>query len=247
MRLLAPVVVCFALGGCYRTGTTDPAGGNGAEPSKQAGAGAQPGGPAALLDAGHRDSDAAPVATPAVMADGGLDAGEPLPDAAVESACVTTSTSTLDGVAIDFGDAPCVFTLREARAGVSTPYRLVVTDAVEDLVSFRADWGDCGVTRVGPLWTDESIAGAGLAYCRCDVGLCVGRRPPPAPLPVGTYASAFAWQAVDWFGESDYGNPKGEPFPPGDYLISITTNGLVGAEQRAGFEVKATLAVTIVE
>jgi len=39
----------------------------------------------------------------------------------------------------------------------------------------------------------------------------------------GTYARTFTWDGVNWTGPSDTGNPKGAPFPPGDYTLTVST------------------------
>ena len=53
--------------------------------------------------------------------------------------------------------------------------------------------------------------------------------PPPADTPIslvaGMYPGSFMWTGENWSGPSDTNNPKGPPFPPGDYELRIVARG----------------------
>jgi len=56
-----------------------------------------------------------------------------------------------------------------------------------------------------------------------------GLAPPPKgtvkSLNKGTYAHIFTWDGRNWTGPSDFGNPKGKPFPAGAYDVTVTIHG----------------------
>ena len=67
-------------------------------------------------------------------------------------------------------------------------------------------------------------------------------------MPKGTYPRTFTWDGVNWRGPSDTGNPKGPPFPPGDYTLTIAaTPGTLLETDDAGADAgkeRATLEAT---
>jgi hypothetical protein len=140
--------------------------------------------------------------------------------------CAPTSASDLQGAHIDVPPGqPCTFTLAEAAAGISIPYSVVIEHDVPGVTPKPSDSASCEAPGPSGLISFEYLAGSGVHYCVCDVGLC----PPPmnaeVTLVAGTYADAFSWDGRSWDGPSDFGNPEGPAFPPGTYTLSIRAIG----------------------
>lgn len=159
-------------------------------------------------------------------------------------------TSTLPGVHIELdSDMECVFRVSRALAGVSIAYQVVVDQDVQNVKPVPQDDGHCGK----PAWPDglilfEELSGQGQKYCKCDIGLC----PPPDQKPVtikkGVYPFTFEWHGRNWQGPSDTGNPEGEPFPPGTYILTISAKGeakVLGMPTFQPFEVVRTVPIKI--
>jgi len=131
--------------------------------------------------------------------------------------------STLAGVSLEITATDCTFTVAEAAAGIEIPYQIVVSAAVPNV--YPARQGGCKDADASGLYPFEKLTGGTESYCRCDEGLCPGPGPDPVTLPAGTYPGIFQWDGVNWSGPSDTGNPKGPPFPPGDYTLVVSANG----------------------
>jgi hypothetical protein len=130
-----------------------------------------------------------------------------------------------DAVRIEFPEKGYVFTTAEAAKGVKIEYRIVVDQDFPNLIPMPH--GPSSATPPGPsgLYPLERIAGNGQMYCLLDFGL----GPPPKefikPVKTGTYVHSFTWDGRNWGGPSDTGQPKGPPFPPGEYTLTITLHG----------------------
>lgn len=160
--------------------------------------------------------------------------------------CEGTSTSDLPGVAIAFPPQDCTFTLAEAAAGLTFKYTIDVAQPIADVTPFQSDAGGCGQPDASGLIPFATVAGGDQSYCLCDVGLCPGTTTTVDLVP-GEFPDTFAWDGVNWSGPSDTDNPKGAPFPPGDYEVKIVAPGTVGPEGEATeFTVLATLPITLV-
>ena len=61
-------------------------------------------------------------------------------------------------------------------------------------------------------------------------------------LVAGTYPDSLPWDGVNWFGPSDFNNPKGPPFPPGTYAVKIRA---IGQREGQPFEVLGELPITL--
>ncbi|MCE9575368.1 MAG: hypothetical protein K8W52_19610 [Deltaproteobacteria bacterium] len=162
---------------------------------------------------------------------------------AAAGACSIGGTSTLPGVSIAFPGAACAFTLAEAARGIAIPYAVVVHDDLANVVAAASDAGGCKHPDASGLILGEEIAGGDQHYCLCDTGLCPAPDPTPHAIAAGSYPGAFAWDGVNWNGPSDTGNPKGAPFPPGDYTVTI---GAHGTHDGAAFAVTGTLVIHLV-
>jgi hypothetical protein len=159
------------------------------------------------------------------------------------TACEGTAASDLTGVSIQVTAANCTYTQAEAAGGISVPYEVVVESSILGVSPWSQDAGGCGLPLESGLIIFERLQGGDQLYCMCDTGLC-------SPLAIytdlvpGTFAHTFEWNGVNWTGPSDFGNPQGEPFPPGSYTLEISAKGDVdGAE----FEVKAAWPIHITE
>lgn len=158
-----------------------------------------------------------------------------------DEACAPVSSSTLTGVWIDIDPGRCQWTLAEAAAGIAIGYTVHVTQEHEIVPTSQQN----GCDEPGPsgLRQQESVRGDDQLYCICDVGLCQDE-PITVALVPGDYTFAMAWDGVNWTGPSDFGNPRGEPFPPGEYEVQVRATGTVGEQV---YEVLATLPITLVE
>ncbi|MDP6947115.1 MAG: hypothetical protein QF464_23395, partial [Myxococcota bacterium] len=159
-------------------------------------------------------------------------------------ACEMTQQSTLAGVSIAFVGDVCTFTAAEAAAGVTIPYQVVIDAEVAGVTASPQDSGGCGSPGASGLIVFERLSGEDQQYCICDTGLCQGLDTPPATLAPGAWDHDFAWDGVNWTGPSDFGNPKGEPFPPGSYTLRVSA---VGAVDDVDYTVEATWPVHITE
>jgi hypothetical protein len=162
--------------------------------------------------------------------------------------CVVDGGSELSGVSIAISDDDCVFTLAEAQAGLSIPYVVTVAEPVAAVSPSAQDDGGCDDPGPSGLIVFERLSGGEQSYCLCDVGLCFVEDHTTDLVP-GTWEHSFEWDGVNWFGPSDFGNPKGEPFPPGTYTLKVSAKGtfLLGGDAVVPYEVWSTLQITLVE
>jgi len=145
-----------------------------------------------------------------------------------------TGTSSLPGVSFDLSGNPPVITLAQAARGVTFVYRTRIEADLPAVTSQPQDAGGCDRPDASGLAALEMIAGNGQSYCLCDMGRC-GRGNAEADLVAGVYEGRFEWDGRNWFGPSDFNNPKGEPFPPGTYTLRVTAAGTYRDE--AGSEI----------
>jgi hypothetical protein len=160
--------------------------------------------------------------------------------------CHGTSTSTLPGVFTALLPTRCTYTVQEAVAGIDVPYTVVVNSRVPGVLAKPIDVGGCWQPDATRFETFVDVTGGGQHYCRCDIGLCHDPIALQADLPAGCPTGTVHWEGVNWSGPSDTNNPKGAPFPPGDYVVKIRQTGwfLPDASSQT-FEIDATITVTI--
>lgn len=131
-------------------------------------------------------------------------------------------TSDIAGVCIAFPYDHATFTLAQAAAGLEIPYAVVVSNpAIRTLTALPQDAGGCGQPGPSGLTVFEHLTGSGGGYCLCDVGLCMGGG-VASTLVDGVHRAWFAWDGRSWTGPSDFGNPKGDPLPAGDYTLTVS-------------------------
>jgi hypothetical protein len=148
--------------------------------------------------------------------------------------------SNLDGVCLVFTPQQDSFTLAEAAAGIEFAYALVVVADVADVST--EPLATCTPPGAGGLFIGEMVGGDGQAYCECDNGLCNPSDIDPFVLKAGVYPATFPWDGVNWNGPSDTNNPKGPPFPPGDYTVKVRA---IGQHAGVDYEVTGELPITL--
>jgi hypothetical protein len=141
--------------------------------------------------------------------------------------CQGAGTSDLSDVSIVFPPQRCTFSLAEAAAGVTIDYAVVVTSGGYFVVPKAQDAGQCDTPGPSGLTTFASLSGGGQSYCLCDVGLCMPPSNMDAVLKNGSYPASFKWDGKNWGGPSDTNNPKGPPFPPGHYTLTVSAKGAI--------------------
>lgn len=171
------------------------------------------------------DADATLDATLDTEPDGASDAE---PDIVPDSSgfeCRPGSASTDFGVALRIDLERCEFSLAELSLGVVLDYTVQIESSEAEVWSEPLDAGQCGRPDESGLVVQERVEGNDQSWCVCDEGRCMGPEPEFIRLPPGTYDGAIDWDGRNWFGPSDFGNPPGEPFPPGDYLFVVRAAG----------------------
>lgn len=161
--------------------------------------------------------------------------------------CNGQSESTLPGVSITVDATDCVFTLAEAAAGISIPYTITIASAVEGAFSLPQDSGQCEQPGASGLIPFERLAGNDQHWCICDTGLCQGPDETPTTFDAGSWTQTFEWDGKNFDGPSDTGFVPGDPFPPGDYTLTISAKGkTVAVDAMTPFEVKATATIHLI-
>jgi hypothetical protein len=64
-------------------------------------------------------------------------------------------------------------------------------------------------------------------------------------LVAGVYEASFEWDGREWFGPSDTGNPKGDPFPPGTCQVRVSASGTYRDEGGAEVPWEATATTSV--
>ena len=131
-------------------------------------------------------------------------------------------------VSVEFPDGGYSFTLKEAAKGIKLPYTFVVAENVDGVIPLKFGPSQAEPPGKSGLHPREEIRGGDQYYCLCDYGLA----PPPdesrevaKTLKMGSYDHAIEWDGRNWYGPSDTGNPKGDPFPAGTYEVKVTIHG----------------------
>jgi len=128
-------------------------------------------------------------------------------------------------VKFEFPKDGYAFTLAEAAQGVKLEYKITVAQDFSGVIPLPHGPSAAEPAGASGLHPREMIAGNEQVYCLMDFGLA----PPPTGtervLKKGSYAHSFAWDGRNWTGPSDFGNPKGKPFPAGTYDVTVTIHG----------------------
>lgn len=130
-------------------------------------------------------------------------------------------------VDVEFPSGGYRFTVAAAAKGVRIDYRITVARDTAGVIalphppSYRQAAGASGLH---PL---ERIEGNGNMYCLSDFGLAFEPQGVPKILAKGDHLHSIEWDGRNWTGPSDFGNPKGAPFPAGTYEVTVTLHGKV--------------------
>lgn len=139
--------------------------------------------------------------------------------------CMPITSSSLPGARLEFTTSTWTYTLAQARSGIDIGYQVVIDTDLPSVIPIPTDEGQCA--RPGPsgLIVSEKISGNGHVYCECDLGLCPPVEAKATTLTPGVYSRHFTWDGRNWTGPSDFDNPKGSPFSPGTYTVTLLAKG----------------------
>jgi hypothetical protein len=143
-----------------------------------------------------------------------------------------------DVVKIEFPKDGYSYTLAEAAKGVKLAYKIIVAQDYEGVIPLQS--GPSFHEPPGPsgLHPRERISGKDQLYCLMDFGLAPPPKEVARTIKKGTYEHAFEWDGRNWTGPSDFGNPKGKPFPAGTYDVTVTLRGkLVTDKGKVPYEI----------
>jgi hypothetical protein len=151
-----------------------------------------------------------------------------------------------DLVSIQFPKDEYVFTLAEVAKGVRFEYRVVVRRDFEGVVPRAQDMGRAAGPGSSGLYPFEKISGDGQSYSLADIGL--GQpKDSPRGIQKGTHLLSFDWDGRNWAGPSDTSNPKGPPFPPGTYQLTVRLTGeVVTPDGRRQYDISRFASVRLV-
>jgi hypothetical protein len=151
-------------------------------------------------------------------------------------------------VKIVFSKPEYSFTLQEATKGVSIEYQIVVDRDVSGIVPLPQDVGHAFLPGPSGLIPFEELSGNGHRYRLSDVGLGDIPSTTPTTIKQGSYSRNFTWDGRNWSGPSDYGHPKGAPFPAGDYALHVSCIGHEVLENsKPGFTIQSSVRVRLKE
>jgi hypothetical protein len=142
-----------------------------------------------------------------------------------------------DVVKIEFPKDGYSYTLAEAAKGIKIQYKIIVEQDYEGVIplrsapSFREPPGPSG------LHPREQVSGNDQVYCLRDFGLAAPPEEVAKTLKKGTYLHSFEWDGRNWSGPSDFGNPKGKPFPAGTYDVTVTLRGKLADKGKTPYEI----------
>jgi hypothetical protein len=137
-------------------------------------------------------------------------------------------------IKIEFAKKEFTVTTAEAAKEMKFEYRIIVAKDMPGVIAKAAP--PSYNTPPGPagLFPVEKIAGNGQFYCLLDFGLAPPQKDGPGKtIKKGDYKHSFTWDGRNWTGPSDFGNPKGKPFPPGTYMVTVTLSGKLDTGQGA--------------
>jgi hypothetical protein len=143
-------------------------------------------------------------------------------------------------VKVEFPAGGYAYTLAEVARGVKIPYRIVVARDYPGVIALRS--GPSFHEPPGPsgLHPREQISGKGQFYCLMDFGLGAPPKEIVRTVKKGTYLHSIEWDGRNWTGPSDFGNPRGKPFPAGTYEVMVTLRGkVVAGEQATPYQITA--------
>jgi hypothetical protein len=131
-----------------------------------------------------------------------------------------------DLITVEFDKKQYVLTQAEAAKGVTFDYRIIVQKELPGMIPKIQSYD--GFPSPNNLIPFPKLHGNGQLYGAFHDG---GGRPlprKPQTIQKGVYKYTFEWDGKNWTGPSDTNLPKGEPFPPGKYTLTVS---MVGEKQ----------------
>jgi hypothetical protein len=138
--------------------------------------------------------------------------------------CGVFAPSRVEGLRIEMLPQPCVFTLEQARQGITFRYEVVIERDIAGFETGPQDEGCCLQPGLSTLYAFPEISGGGQRYAGLDWGNCDCAhrgRVKLVRLKKGRYPEAFSWNGANWSGPSDTNRPQGVAFPPGTYKFEV--------------------------
>jgi len=147
-------------------------------------------------------------------------------------------------IRIEFDQPSYSFTLAEVARGVTIPYRVTVLrelDGMHPQSQTTGTWQ--GQADLLPFaW----IQGNGQQYRPWDFGLSPAPAMKPVTITKGARAYRLEWDGRNWQGPSDTSMPKGPPFPPGRYTITVRIVGQRDTPTgRQPYDIKTTVPLIV--
>jgi hypothetical protein len=145
----------------------------------------------------------------------------------------STDLPPLPGVRIEFITQRATWTLDEAATGLQVEYAVKIDHDIANVHPAPQDSGWCGDPGPSGLVVFEDLRGNGQRYCGCNLGLCLEPPVEYRTLKRGSYPGIFEWEGKNSYGSTNPLQPKGDPFPPGRYALTLSGVGqrLVGNEE----------------
>lgn len=169
-------------------------------------------------DAGNRNRNGDACTTCNLLdgSDGSADAGS---DGMKPVACTHSGD---DDLVLTVELAAGAFTQDALSKKIDLGVKLVVKNGLSDVTPVAQDGGKCGDERVGNFPYLLTVEGGTEEFCLCDKGNCGGFGLVPFNATAGTYSDSVEWDGKNWSGPSDFNNPKGAAFPPGNYTVNAS-------------------------
>lgn len=151
-----------------------------------------------------------------------------------------------DAITIEFSKKACTLTVAEAAKGVQFDYIINVKKELANVAAKPQDIGAASAPGPSGLFPFEAISGGGHSYSLSDIGLGPPDQPKARTIRKGRYPFSLKWDGRNWSGPSDFDNPKGKPFPPGVYKVSVKIIGdVISAEGKQPYAVTGSAVVTL--
>jgi len=149
-------------------------------------------------------------------------------------------------ILITFDKTQYTFTIEEVAKRIAFNYTVTVTSDVHGVIPRVQNTGGVTYTEPTGLYPFEEVSGNGQSYSLWDIGLGPGGPREPRTIKKGKHVMTFNWDGRNWKGPSDFGAPKGKPFPPGTYEVKVTVVGeRVIPEGREPYKVEGAATVVL--
>lgn len=149
-------------------------------------------------------------------------------------------------ISIDFSKKAYTYTLAEVAKGIQFDYTITVGKVIDGVMPIPQDDGSASGPGPSGLFPFEKISGNSQSYSLRDIGLAPPHETPARTIKQGKYRSSFEWDGRNWTGPSDFDNPKGDPFPPGNYKLEVRIVGDVESPKgRVRYEISKSVPVKL--